>query len=79
MCHNTAFDFNDNVSPIAATFFVRLVEGRLGVALYDEAELPMPLLAEDEDTAGATKRADEASGPGAGPISLQPPSKKARK
>ena len=44
MCHNTAFDFNDNVSPLAAVFFVRLVEDRLGVSLYDEAELPMPLL-----------------------------------
>ena len=23
MCHNTAFDFNDNVLPVAATFWVR--------------------------------------------------------
>ena len=29
MCHNTAFDFNDNTIPIAATFYVRLVEDRL--------------------------------------------------
>ena len=55
MCHNTAFDFNDNVSPLAAVFFVRLVEERLGVSLYDEAELPMPLLQPPEEDASAGK------------------------
>lgn len=71
MCHNTAFDFNDNVSPLAAVLFVRIVEDRLGVTLYDEAELPMPLLvppeAAAEDKAGT-----------AGLIQL-PASKKAKK
>ena len=75
MCHNTAFDFNDNVSPLAATFFVRLVEERLGVALYEEAELPMPLLPPD---GSGEERKEQGDAP-SGPISLQPPSKKARK
>jgi len=68
MCHNTAFDFNDNVSPLAAVFFVRLVEERLGCELYTEAELPFPLHKPD---AGGGAAED------AGPIQL-PAAKKAR-
>jgi len=49
MCHNTAFDFNDNVLPIAAVFWVRLVEQRLGVSLYSDAELPLALPPADDD------------------------------
>ena len=26
VCHNTGFDYNDNVSPLATVFWVRLVE-----------------------------------------------------
>jgi len=71
MCHNTAFDFNDNVSPIAAVFFLRLVEERFGISLYDEAELPLPLLTTKEGADGADGAAL------AGPIKV-PPAKKAR-
>jgi len=39
MCHGTAYDFNDNVLPVAAKMFVRVVEARLGCALYDAGEL----------------------------------------
>ena len=72
MCHNTAFDFNDNVSPRAAVIFIRLVEARLGILLYDEKELPMPQIGEPggEDDAKTHKAA-------AGPIQL-PAAKKAR-
>lgn len=41
MCHNTAFDFNDNLIPFAVVFWVRLVEDRLALALYSDDELPM--------------------------------------
>ena len=34
MCHNTAFDFNDNLLPIAAVFWVRLVEAPRPRALH---------------------------------------------
>jgi len=74
MCHNTAFDFNDNMSPIASVFWVRLVEHRLGLPLYSEAELPMPLL----DGAAADDAEGSASTSGApGPIAL-PATKRAR-
>ena len=39
MCHATAYDFNDNLLPIAMRFWVRIVEARLGCALYDAEEL----------------------------------------
>ena len=39
MCHGTAYDFNDNVLPYAAKMYVRLIEARLGCALYDAHEL----------------------------------------
>ena len=82
MCHNTGFDFNDNVSPLAAVFWVRLVEERLGVSLYTEGELPRPLLKE-EPAAGGEGEAEGAGGKkknagGAGPIQL-PAAKKAKK
>ena len=70
MCHNTAFDFNDNIAPLAAVFFVRLVEERTGAALFTDAELPMPLLTLPEGEA--------VEGGAAGPIVL-PLAKKARK
>ena len=76
MCHNTAFDFNDNVSPLAAVFFVRLVEERLGCGLYTEEELPFPLLRNGEPAAaaGGTGAGKAAA---TGPIQL-PPAKKAK-
>ena len=40
ICHATDYDFNDNLLPIAARFWVRLVEARLGCELYSEEELP---------------------------------------
>jgi len=78
MCHNTAFDFNDNISPMAAVFFLRLVEARLGVELYTEAELPFPLLTPDgEPAAAASATAAAKKAAASGPIQL-PASKKAR-
>ena len=87
MCHNTAFDFNDNLLPIAAVFWVRLVEARLGLELYTQDELPMPL--PPPDAAGGAAAAGEAAAaagepgqvpapqaPAAGPIVL--PAKKQR-
>lgn len=38
-CHQTAYDFNDNLVPNAAAFFVKVVENRLGVELYSKGEL----------------------------------------
>jgi len=73
MCHSTAFDYNDNVSPLAAVFFVRLVEHRLGTSLYTKAELPMPLPPTEE----ADGDGDSVSAKPAGPIIL-PTAKKAR-
>lgn len=79
MCHNTAFDFNDNVSPMAAVLFVRLVEKRLGISMYTEEELPMPV--PGDHTHGDEGDEDQAP-PGAkptGPIELKKPAaKKAR-
>ena len=87
MCHNTAFDFNDNLLPIAAVFWVRLVEARLGLELYTEDELPMSLPPPDA-AGGAAAMAGEAAAagepgqipapqaPAAGPIVL--PAKKQR-
>mmetsp|Transcript_13838 Transcript_13838/g.27850 ORF Transcript_13838/g.27850 Transcript_13838/m.27850 type:complete len:124 (-) Transcript_13838:469-840(-) len=78
MCHNTAFDFNDNMSPIAAVFWVRLVEERLGVKLYSDDELPMPLLDGGTDAAEeSTPSSSAAPSAASGPIVL-PPAKKAR-
>ena len=80
MCHNTAFDFNDNVSPLAAVIFTRLVEERLGVNVYGEDELPVPMLkglcAEDVGDDG-TAMSHAASNVANGPIKL-PPAKKPR-
>ena len=80
MCHNTAFDFNDNVSPLAAVIFTRLVEERLGVNVYGEDELPVPMLkglcAEDVGDDG-TALSHAASNVANGPIKL-PPAKKPR-
>lgn len=39
ICHGTSYDFNDNLLPIAAAVWVRLVESRLGVRLWGEDEL----------------------------------------
>ena len=73
MCHNTAFDFNDNVSPLAAVIFTRLVEERLGVNVYGEDELPVPMLkglcAEDVGDDG-TAMSHAASNVANGPIKL---------
>ena len=77
MCHNTAFDFNDNVSPMAAVFFVRLVEERLGCSLYSEAELPFPLLEADGAPAWEGSGANGGKKQPAGPIQL-PAGKKAK-
>ena len=73
MCHNTAFDFNDNVSPRAAVFWVRLVEERLSCSLYDGDELPMPKTGAEAEG----DEAGEAAAASAGPIKL-PAAKKAR-
>ena len=62
MCHNSAFDFNDNLLPIAAVFWVRIVEARLGLELYAADELPMPLPPDAADGAAA---AAAAGGPAA--------------
>ena len=35
MCHATNYDFNDNLIPIAVSFWIRLVEDRLNVRLFD--------------------------------------------
>ena len=71
MCHNTAFDFNDNIIPIAAIFFIRIVESRLKLALYTDEELPIPLpTAEDASDADADAAAPGAAAPPAGPIVL---------
>lgn len=56
MCHNTAFDFNDNLIPFAVCFWVRLLEDRLGLALYPEEELPMGFGAEPQQPAPADSR-----------------------
>mmetsp|Transcript_24701 Transcript_24701/g.78335 ORF Transcript_24701/g.78335 Transcript_24701/m.78335 type:complete len:304 (+) Transcript_24701:595-1506(+) len=77
MCHNTAFDFNDNVSPMAAVFFVRLVEERLGCSLYSEAELPFPLLEADGAPVWEGSGANGGKKQPAGPIQL-PAGKKAK-
>jgi metal-dependent amidase/aminoacylase/carboxypeptidase family protein len=53
MCHNTAFDFNDNLIPFAVCFWVRLVEDRLALQLYTEEELPMGFGAEPQAASGA--------------------------
>lgn len=37
--HSTAYDFNDNALPIAASLFVRLVEDRLGADLFPDDAL----------------------------------------
>eukprot|EP01098_Paradermamoeba_levis_P016184 TRINITY_DN858_c0_g1_i2.p1 TRINITY_DN858_c0_g1~~TRINITY_DN858_c0_g1_i2.p1 ORF type:complete len:101 (-),score=37.60 TRINITY_DN858_c0_g1_i2:118-420(-) len=34
MCHSTKFDFNDNSTPFGVALWVRLVEDRFGVSLY---------------------------------------------
>lgn len=73
MCHNTQFDFNDNISPLAAVFWVRLIEHRLGVRVYSDAELPMPLL--DEPAGGGGDGAPPAP---TGPIVLPGARKKFR-
>jgi len=57
MCHNTAFDFNDNIIPVAAIFFIRILEERLRLPLYTEEELPIPLPTDDD------KCADQAAAP----------------
>lgn len=61
MCHNTAFDFNDNLIPFAVCFWIRLLEDRLGLALYSEAELPMGYGAEPQPTAGGADPAKPVS------------------
>lgn len=38
MCHGTTYDFNDNVLPRAVLMFVRIVEDRFGVQLYEQEE-----------------------------------------
>lgn len=53
MCHNTAFDFNDNIIPFAVCFWVRLLEERLALRLYTEEELPMGYGAEPPQPGGA--------------------------
>ncbi|KAH8099005.1 IAA-amino acid conjugate hydrolase [Aureococcus anophagefferens] len=40
MCHATAYDFNDNIIPVAAKMYVKILERRLlGCALYTDDEL----------------------------------------
>ena len=83
----TSFDFNDNILPMGATFWVRLVEDRLGVDLYNEEELPMIVPGNKNGADGKAAAVDpaaalpEAGAPPkapTGPISLQPASKKRR-
>lgn len=83
MCHNVAFDFNDNLLPLAAVFWVRLIEDRLRANLYTEEELPMPAPpAADDDAAGAAAgsaplpEAGSAAPPPSGPIVLNPSKKR---
>jgi len=42
ICHNTAFDFNDNVLPRAILMLMRIVEDRLGLELYSQEEVLSP-------------------------------------
>jgi hippurate hydrolase len=53
ICHGTAFDFNDNLLPPAALVWVRLVEARLGVALYGADDLSPGLVAAAVEKAAA--------------------------
>ncbi|KAJ1636813.1 peptidase M20, partial [Pavlovales sp. CCMP2436] len=71
MCHNTAFDFNDNLIPFAVCFWVRLLEDRLALELYTHEELPMGFGGEPQAIAGG---ADPSQ-----PVSLGGSSKKARR
>lgn len=75
MCHNTGFDFNDNVLPVAAVFWVRLIEERLGIELYTADELPMPLPPPPSDGAPPAVAADNTRP--AGPIVLPPAKRRA--
>lgn len=38
-CHNSAFDFNDNVLPYAVSMMVRIVEDRFGLELYKQDDI----------------------------------------
>lgn len=83
MCHNTAFDFNDNLIPVASIFFVRIVESRLGLSLYSEDELPIPLPADDDKCEEGGGKVGPSSLPEAGapvappgPISIKPKRKR---
>ena len=84
-CHNTQFDYNDNLLPMGAVFWVRLVEDRLGTSLYSDEELPMQVPGAGASPAGLAaaqgEALPEAGAPPAapkGPISLQPAAKKRR-
>jgi hypothetical protein len=39
ICHGVNFDFNDNLLPLAGILWVRIVEERLGAALFSDEEL----------------------------------------
>jgi hippurate hydrolase len=54
ICHGTSFDFNDNIIPVAAVLWVRLVERRLGVQLYAPDELGPAVI--DEAVTEASSR-----------------------
>jgi len=62
ICHGTAYDFNDNALPPAVLMWVRLVEARLGVSLYDTEELGPELVAAAVEKAAAAIVGDGAAG-----------------
>jgi len=62
ICHGTAYDFNDNALPPAALMWVRLVEARLGVSLYEDEELSPELVAAAVEKAAAALAVGAAAG-----------------
>eukprot|EP01006_Ploeotia_vitrea_P025987 TRINITY_DN58961_c0_g1_i1.p1 TRINITY_DN58961_c0_g1~~TRINITY_DN58961_c0_g1_i1.p1 ORF type:complete len:411 (-),score=24.22 TRINITY_DN58961_c0_g1_i1:135-1367(-) len=42
--HSSHFNFNDNLLPVAASLWVRLIEHRLGTTIFDEAQCAHPRL-----------------------------------
>jgi len=83
-CHNTAFDFNDNLLPIAGILFVRIVESRMGLQLYSEEDLPIPLPSEEDRCEGEggdrapLPEAGQAAPPPTGPIVINKGAKRGR-
>lgn len=47
--HATTFDFNDRILNLISTIFVRLLENRIGITLYQEDPLKQKLLMSREE------------------------------